>query len=441
MRWKIIPVMIGLFLLALSLSACASSLAQPENLATDAIDPVSLQAPTNTVTAAVQPTVVPTAQPTVAGPAVLNLWWPEPLAPVDDGDAADLLSEQISGFQAANQDVEVAFRLKKATDVGGIMSTLRAASLVAPGALPDLTLMRRSDVLAAAQAGLIQPFDDRAVAPILDDLHPVVAELGRVNDRLYGLPYNVEVQHLAYQSGLYSLVSWSFANVLAQKTAFVFPAGRATSLSDVFLVQYRSQTDTLSSGGITIDTGELRALFQFYQQAVTDGVIDPVVLEYIVPTDYRAELATGSAPAGIVTSSLYLWLLEDGATLDFAPIPTESGTPTTVVDGWMWVLTTADAERQAVALRFLNWMLDIDRQGRYNQSIYMLPSQRTALRQWEDADYASFVDTLLNNATLPLAESNGGVTARVIQSALASVISGQRTAEQATQDVITQLPS
>ncbi len=136
-----------------------------------------------------------------------------------------------------------------------------------------------------------------------------------------------------------------------------------------------------------------------------------------------------------------MWLLADGAALDFAPIPTVSGTPTTVVDGWMWVLTTADAEQQAVALRFLNWMLDIDRQGHYNQSIYMLPSQRTALRQWEDADYANFVDALLNNATLPLAESTGGVTARVIQSALASVISGQRTAEQATQDVITQLPS
>ncbi len=306
MRWKIFPVIVGLCLTVLSLGACASSLAQPENLATDVIDPLSPETPTSAIIPAAQPTVLPTVQPTVAGPSVLSLWWPEPLAPVEDGDAADLLSEQISGFQTANQDVTVDFRLKKATDVGGIMSTLRAASLVAPAALPDLTLMRRSDVLAAAQAGLIQPFDERAVMPILDNLHPVVAELGRVNDRLYGLPYNVEVQHLAYQPGLYALDSWSFANVLAQKAAFVFPAGRATSLSDVFLVQYRAQTDALNSSGISIDTGELSALFQFYQQAVADGVIDPVVLEYIVPTDYRAELATGTTPAGIVTSSLYL---------------------------------------------------------------------------------------------------------------------------------------
>ncbi len=268
MRWKIIPVMVGLCLAALSLSACAVSQTQPENLATDVIDPLSPEAPTGTVMTAAQPTVLPTAQPTAAGPAVLNVWWPEPLAPVENGDAADLLSEQISGFQSANQDVTVAFRLKKATDVGGIMSTLRAASLVAPGALPDLTLMRRSDVLSAAQAGLIQPFDERSVTTILDNLHPVVAELGRVNDRLYGVPYNVEVQHLAYQSGSYALDSWAFANVLAQKAAFIFPAGRATSLSDVFLVQYRAETDTLNSSGINIDTGKLRQLFEFYQQAV-----------------------------------------------------------------------------------------------------------------------------------------------------------------------------
>ena len=94
-----------------------------------------------------------------------------------------------------------------------------------------------------------------------------------------------------------------------------------------------------------------------------------------------------------------------------------------------------------MALRFVNWMLDVDRQGRYNQAIFMLPSQRTALRQWEDSDYAAFVDALLNNATLPLSETTSGVTARAIQSALATVISGQRDAEQAAQDVITQLPS
>lgn len=418
--------------------ACAPQGAQPtEVLVTEEISLTPTLAPT-----VVAPTPVAISTEDAASPerVTLNIWWPEPLAPIDNQDAAELLSQQISAFQAANRDVTIEFRLKKSQDVGGIMSALRTASLVAPGAVPDLTLMRRSDLLAAAQSSLIVPIDEQAESAVLDNLHPMVNALGHFNERLYGLPYNIDVQHLAYQSGLYDAQNWDFADVIGDARAFVFPAGRATSLSDMFLAQYRSATETQSSTTLDVDADQLESLFQFYQRAVTANVMTPTVLEYIVPDDYRSGLQAGTLPAGVVTSTMYLEMLAEGALLDFAPIPTANGIPTTLVDGWMWVLTSADAEQQAVALRFLNWMLDVERQGQYNAAIYMLPSQRSALRQWDDADYALFADTLLSNATLPLSESAGSLTARVIQSALASVISGQRTPEQAAQDVITQLP-
>lgn len=419
------------------LAACTNHAVQPTDAPTtetiETIDAPSLAAPTSALPATVEVT-----EPVAL---TLNIWWPEPLAPIDNQDAADLLSEQISAFQAANRDVVVNFRLKKAQDVGGIMSTLKAASLVAPRALPDLTLLRRSDMLSAAQAGLIMPIDEGTEAAILDNFQPMVNALGRVNNRLYGLPYNVEVQHIAYQTGSPTPERWSLSSVLANKIAFVFPAGRANSLSDVFLAQYRDATGTRENDTLTVDADELRGLFQFYEQAVKENLIDPIVLEYIIPDDYRGGLATGDIPAGIVTSTLYLKLMASGATLDYAPIPTESGQPATLLDGWMWVLTSADSEQQAIAMRFLNWMLDVDRQGHYNEAISMLPSQRSALRQWEDANYATFIDSLLSNASLPISDSASSATARVIQSALASVISGQRTAAQATQDVINQLQS
>jgi ABC-type glycerol-3-phosphate transport system substrate-binding protein len=418
------------------LAACAPQAVQPTSVpATESVETLAPPTFTSAPAATTEPTDAASKTTT------LNIWWPEPLAPIDNQDAADLLSEQISAFQTANRDVLVEFRLKKAQDVGGIMSTLRAASLVAPGAMPDLTLLRRSDMLSAAQAGLIVPIDERAEAAILDNMHPMVSALGRVNDRLYGLPYNVDVQHIAYQDDLDAPARWSFAEVLEKRLAFVFPAGRANSLSDVFLAQYRDATGTRESNSLIVDADPLRALFQFYEQAVANKLVDPIVLEYILPDDYRGGLVQGSIPAGVVTSNLYLKMTASGASLSFASIPTQSGQPTTVVDGWMWVLTSSDAEEQVLALRFLNWMLDVDRQGRYNQAISMLPSQRTALRQWEDPSYATFVDALLNNATLPLSDTAGGATARVIQGALASVISGQRTAEQAAQDVVTQLAS
>ena len=118
-------------------------------------------APTLTTTGA------PTAEPTIEQPVTLNIWFPEQLAPLDNEDAADLLSEQISAFQTANANVEVSFRLKSTADAGGIMSTLRSANAVAPGAVPDLTLMRRADLIMAVQLGLIEPITEARAAAVL----------------------------------------------------------------------------------------------------------------------------------------------------------------------------------------------------------------------------------------------------------------------------------
>jgi ABC-type glycerol-3-phosphate transport system substrate-binding protein len=168
-------------------------------------------------------------------------------------------------------------------------------------------------------------------------------------------------------------------------------------------------------------------------------VIDPEVLEYITAQDYASPLAEGEINAGAVTSSLYLRLHAEGTALDYGLIPTSSGESATVADAWMWVLTTPDAGQQEAAMLFLNWMMGVQRQERYSAAVHMLPSQRTALRALTDTDYAVFVDGLLTRATLPLSDTGGGTPARVMQSELAMVIGGQRTAEQATREVIAQL--
>src|SRR5579871_1880242 len=175
-------------------ASCAAPSAAPTQVAQTAIITLPPATPTSLPAATAEST---------PSTVTLTIWWPEPLAPVDNQDAANLLAQQISDFEAANHDVIINLRLKNDQDVGGIMSTLKAASLVAPGALPDLTLLRRSDLVTAAQAGLVMPIDERAEASILDNLHPMVSALGRVNDKLYGLPYNLEVEHIAYQAGHY----------------------------------------------------------------------------------------------------------------------------------------------------------------------------------------------------------------------------------------------
>lgn len=439
-RVRSVLLVLPFALVACSGQSAVTSAAQ----ATEIIQPPN----TPTVTSSL-PTATLSATEEIVAPTTLHVWWPEPLAPVDDEDAADLLSAQISAFQNANPTVMVDFRLKAVLDVGGqdigsLMSTLRTAAGVAPSVLPDLTLIRRADLLAAAQAGLLQPL--RAPADILNDLHPVITELGSAEGETYGLAYMVDVEHLAFLEGIDTPGRWRFDDVLDSEFAYVFPAGRVNTLSSVFLAQYldAGQSETASQelllgGEIAIDENVLRSIYSFYENAVEAGVIDPEVLEYITPNDYATTLVEGEVNAGVVTSTLYLTLRSEGAMLDYGLIPTASGESATVADGWMWVLTTPDARQQEAAMLFLNWMMGVERQERYSRAVHMLPSQRTALNGLSDTEYATFVDGLLTRATLPLSDTGGGTPARVMQSGLAMVIGGQRTADQATREVIAQL--
>jgi len=415
------------------LTGCVGAATNATN--TDAVEVESRERITTQIQ--ITPTIDLTPQPTLIAPqpSTVALWFPETLAPLDNVEAAEMLSQQISAFQ--NEGVAVDFRLKSVDDVGGIMPTLRAASAVAPSVLPDLTLLRRSDLVAAADAGLIVPINERAIAAILGNYAPIVRSLGRVEGVLYGLPYNLDVQHLA---GTMVFTAGDFDAVLESSTPLIFPAGATNTISDVLLAQYREAAGLLQDNGLEIEIDSLRTVFSYYERAVNAGLIDTTVLEYTEPDEYADLLISGNV-AGVVTSTLYLDLLheDDGENLSYASIPTVSGEGTTLVDGWMWVITTRDAGEQAVALRFISWMMDTERQAAYHQLIDRLPSQETALSLWEDADYAAFVAGLLAQGTLPLVGGESAITARAISSAFASVLAGRESAVTAAGDVLRQL--
>ncbi|MGQ9889718.1 MAG: extracellular solute-binding protein [Aggregatilineales bacterium] len=416
----------------LTLAACGPSAAP--------LTPAAAAQPTDT------PALAATATPTLAAtntpaPAVLSVWWPEPLAPLDNSAAADLLSEQISGFQAAQGgDVQVDLRLKREGDLGGIMATLRAASPVAPGALPDLTLLPRSDLLAAVQDGLVFPLEGLVSSAVLGDLFEPALRLGQVDGLLYGVPYALAVEHMAYRRADETPLSWRFADVLARGAPYAFPAAPPAGISRALFSQYLDAGGTLdASNHLEVNAEALRTVLVFYQEATAAGVLSPAVLAYARPTDYRADLVAGALDAGVVSSTLYLTLLEEGAALQFGPLPTESGGKVSALDGWLWALTTASADRQALAARFLNWMMNASRQGQYTHAVHMLPSQRAAFQQWPAAPYTAFARELLAAATPYLADNANHAAARALQTAMIEVIDGQKDAAAAVEGVLDQL--
>ncbi|MBK8030364.1 MAG: hypothetical protein IPK17_12845 [Chloroflexi bacterium] len=221
-------------------------------------------------------------------------------------DAAELLSEQISAFQLDSAaSVSVDFRLKSVDDVGGIMPTLRAASAVAPRVLPDLTLLRRSDLVMAADAGLIAPIRESANSAVLSDYAPIVNALGRVDGVLYGLPYDVDVEHLVGVPSALNGLGADFDTFLDSDVPLLFAAGATNTVSSVLLAQYREAAGLLSGGSLQVEIDPLRRVFTYYERAVDEGLVDTSVLEYTLADEY-ADLLTSGDVVGVLSSAQYL---------------------------------------------------------------------------------------------------------------------------------------
>lgn len=431
-------------ILLLALVACSTT--QAETPATNTSTPPT--ATPLTVVQVTQTTAQPTDDTLPADIFTLTIWWPETLDPVNRPDVTALIGEQIEAFATAeNNLVELEFRLKRYGDVGGIMSTLRAANNVAPGALPDLTLIRREDLISAVQSGLVFPMEGLIPTAILGDLYDPALELGQVNGTIYGLPYVLDVRHLAYyveaddaESGI--IRDWSYDAILDRGQSFVFPAERTNGINSTFYVQYLAAGGTPpdASGQMVLNADALETVLDFYEQAREQDIIMQQVLDYGTIGAYIEDLQNGDIASAIIDSTSYFSLRAEDTPVLAAPIPTDSGEIIAALNGWMWVLTTDDLEQQVLASRFLNWMFDTDRQRNYVETLGTLPSQRATMQQIDNPD-AALMDSLLANARVLLTDNSGGTLPRLMQGALVAVLNGELTAEEAVAQVEAQLSS
>lgn len=367
----------------------------------------------------------------------ITIWWPDSFARENDSDINSLLLEQTEAF--ANQYTNIIFehRLKAVGQAGGIMSTLRSASNAARGALPTLTLVRRQDLIFARASAYLQSIEGFP-SSIQGDLNNALT-LGQVDNTLYGAPYLLELQHLVYRptNGI-NYDDWSFGAVLERGESFTFPAGRVNSLNDVLALQYiESSNLSAINEALTLDESALASVFDFYQSASNAEILNPELLDYSLSNNYLADFIAGDINSAVFNSSRYLSLVAEDDNLAIAPIPTETGTSTSFINGWMWVMVTHEAEEQTIAIDYLNWMFDSGRQAEIARDVMMIPSRESAMLDGlaHDIDPTFYIE-MIENAILPLSESEVGVIGREIQSQFASILTREQSAEDALDAVI-----
>lgn len=382
----------------------------------------------------------------VAQEQPLRAWLPVPLISDESDQAFALLQEHTSIF-AANNNIAVEYRIKDVGVTGGIMASIRSASEVAPGALPDVALIRRRDFTPIQARQYLYSMETLFSSALISDLG-IALEFGQIPQdggmALYGLPYFFDVllavstQPLADAS-----LGVRFDDVLANDATLLFPAARSTGLNQTFYLQYLAAGGSASRNDVVaIDEGALFAVLEFYEQLVEQELIPIDVLTYQSPADYRPEFVSDrdQARVAVFDSSEYLSMLDQHDKALFASnIPTANGESLATRDGWLWVIITPDQTRQTLSARFLEWMTEPAFHADFSRALYQLPTQPAILRESlpEDVDHQFFED-LLYKGILPLPESEGGSAPRIMQEALARVLLGETSAASATRQVMEQ---
>lgn len=369
----------------------------------------------------------------------LVVWLPDTILPPDNPQISDILLAQIDSYDASEPLIDVRVRRKKAQDTGGVLATLRAASAVAPSALPDIVLIRREELLLAMQNRLVQPLDELMSAQMLADMYPSATQIGIVDGQMYGVPYLIEALVLASNTPFQAPPT--FERLHTQGITFAFPAGRLTGLiNDTLFLQYLSAGGERAQGeNANLTIAAVEAVLRFYEQMRDDSLVDARILEYASAADYQPALIEGTLDSGVVSTSAYLRLVAQQPDLTLSVIPTANGEPSTVVSGWVWVIVTSNAERQEHAIALIEWLLAAERQREFTSALGILPSQRSVLRAgWRDKLDVALLDQMLINGVVSAAPDTGELA--LLQLVFTSVMSGEQTTQEALDKIREQQP-
>jgi len=383
------------------------------------------------VTPAVSTTPADTA-PVPPQPSVitLTLWTIERFSPQDD-----IIAQQLAQFEREHPDIKVNVLLKRTSGQASALNFLKSAKPVAPAVLPDIVVLNTDDLAQAWRGKLIQPLDGLLDREIVQDLLPAAQRLGTIDDNLAGIPFELDVEHMVYNTSKVFTTPVIWRDVLSNVNSYQFPAdGRNGLLNDSLLIQYLSAGARLvdDQGKPIIDEPALRALLNYYQALRDDNIIDAE----IVSTSYASELwrryLAGLPDMTHINAHQYLNDYRLLASTRVAPIPSQNGEAVAIGHGWVFALVTPDEVRQIAALKLISVLIGADNNAAWANRAAVIPARRAAFDQIAGSDpYWTFLREYLETTRSQPAFTGYDQLSRILLIAIQQVISGEAAPDEA----------
>ncbi len=375
--------------------------------------------------------IVPTAVPTI-GPTsniTLTVWAPEEFSP-ESAHGGQVLQAQLDEFSRSHPDIRVNYVLKNREGKGGLLDFLLKVQSLVPERLPDLIVLDSKQMDAVAKADLLHPLDHDLPAGAMADLIPPAQKFARSDGAWLSLPVTLDIQHLAVNKQSVRTPPATWDQLLSGTASFAFPADD----DDAFLFQYLQNHGRLSTATqpTPLDPAVILNVLTFFQRARAANLVPDSTMSVKTVHDVWPVFAEGHAAMAQVDASDYLAGSSKVPNTSFAPLPTQDGTPATLVSSWNYGIVTADPRRQAAAAELLNWLNEPSRIAEWATAANMVPARRSAFAQATmPPEYADFLLTLLENGIVAPTLAERAPFGSGWHDALQAVLRGQSTPAEA----------
>lgn len=399
-------ISLGLFFSAgcASLEPLLASLTPPS--------PLPTQTAPATPTTPLLPTETALAEPGIPS---LRVWLPAQFNPTADNPAADLMAQRLREFESQHSDLKIEVRIKQAEAEGDILNALSVTSAAAPGTLPDLVLLSRSDLELAAVLGLLHPIDGLSTS--LDDpnWYGYAQQLAHIQNTGYGVPFMGDALVLVYYPELGQIATWE--DVLASEGDIVFPAGNSQALVGLSLYASAGGEILDAQGLPTLDQEVLTRVLTLVQEGVSKEIF-PASLANITTEAQTLQIYRSASANKAIVWYLSYRPSEDGAVI---PLPGLNEMSFSYATGWIWALAGANPENQQLAVELAEFLVTEDFIADWTRATGYLPTRPSTV---EEGDRAM---TAILESAQPIPSNDVlAVLGPLMQEALTRVLNGEQ---------------
>ena len=382
----------------------------------------------------VPPTETP--EPTQAT-YTIRLWVPPQFDPEQDTPGGKALAAAIAAYTELHPNILITIRIKATSGESSVINTLTAANHVAKDTLPSLVLLSRSNMETAVQRGLAQPIPT-SVFSDSNSWYGYARQSAVIDNTIYGIPVAGDCLTLVYRPAKTGSELTDWKDILTRGLPIGFAPSSSTSLFGTFIYLNQGSKLTNEQGQTYLDQQKLTDALGFFLSGGQNGAFPPSIAQLVDQSQVWQRFNDGTM--SIIISQFSTFRHYQDANMAVRSLPLNEGfTDYPLVSSWNLVMTESNEALQEEAVKFAEFLADINTNDSFSQTAGYLPVRKSDHEAWQDDPQLELVSAIGESGTLIPNNQITNKIVPVINNAVTQVIKNQMSPELAAQDAITAL--